>query len=141
VLLDHGADGFGSDTTEVAVGDYDRDRALDVVVGEVPGDYRIFRGRRPARGSWIGFRFESERAGVNSAAIGTRATATLSDGRLLVRQLTGGGGFGDGNDTPRHFGLGEASVAGARFDWPDGSSSTISAPEVGRYHVVAISED
>jgi hypothetical protein len=45
-----------------------------------------------------------------------------------MRQVTVGGGHAGGQALPLHFGLGAATSAQVRVDWPDGSLSEVTVP-------------
>ncbi len=69
-------------------------------------------------GHWLGVR--AQEAGGNRDAIG--AVIEVRAGALDVqRELVVGGGHISGQLGPTHFGLGNATSAEVRVEWPDGT--------------------
>ncbi len=69
-------------------------------------------------GGWIGLRLVQP--GANRDAIGSWIQVKTGD-RVVVREVTIGGGHAGGQLGWIHFGLGPASTAQVRVQWPDGS--------------------
>ncbi len=94
-----------------AVADYDNDGDLDVAVNTIAGRARLL-SNEGAAGRWllvdIGF------------APGALVTATLPDGRRLVRHSHAGSSYLASEDPRLHFGLGEAQRADVEVRWLDG---------------------
>lgn len=107
-----------------ALVDLDLDGLLDVVVVEREAPVGIWRGlgagtvdRPSPMGHWLGVRLRQ--AGPNPDAIGAWIEVRAND-RTTSREVTVGGGHGSGTLGPVHMGLGSASNAQVRVQWPDG---------------------
>ncbi len=113
----------------VATCDYDADGWVDLVVGDIFEEYRLFRnlGEAGAGNHWLSIRLEGG-GPVNRDAIGTRVELTLEGGAVLTRQVKSDSSLGSGNDLALHFGLGGATPESARVVWPDGTEITIERP-------------
>jgi hypothetical protein len=109
-------------TTGVAVGDYDRDGAMDIVVGNYGEGHRLYRNQLDPAAAGRHFLVVELVGGgtVNRDAIGARVTVTSSDGRRRVAERRSGSSLGSGDMLPLHFGLGTATVEAVEIRWPDG---------------------
>jgi hypothetical protein len=87
-------------------------------------------------GDWIGIRLAQ--AGPNQAGVGSWIEVRVGD-RILLRELTIGGGHAGGQLGWLHFGLGEAAEAEVRVQWPDGQTG--SWLRVGANQFVEIERD
>jgi enediyne biosynthesis protein E4 len=102
----------------LAVGDYDGDGALDLLVTTVGGRARLYRNVAPNRGHWLIVRaFDPER---HRDAYGAEVTVE-ADGRRWVRQVQAGNSYLSSSDPRAHFGLGKAgAIERITVAWPDG---------------------
>lgn len=107
-----------------ALVDVDLDGLLDLIVVEREAPVGIWRNlgagtaERPApMGHWVGVRLRQ--AGTNPDAIGSWVEVRANGG-TTAREVTIGGGHGSGTLGPMHVGLGAASSAEVRVQWPDG---------------------
>ncbi len=116
-------------TFGVATCDYDADGQVDLVVGDILEEYRLFRnlGMAGAGNHWLAIKLEGG-GPVNRDAIGTRVELTLAGGAVLTRQVKSDSSLGSGNDLALHFGLGDALPESVRVLWPDGTEITIDSP-------------
>ena len=102
----------------LAAGDYDNDGRVDVAVNTIGGGLVLLRNTSPA-GHWLEVR-------LSRFAPGAVVTATLADGRRLVREVHAGSSYLSSEDPRVHFGLGEANrVADLTVRFPGGKTTRL----------------
>ncbi len=108
-----------------ALVDLNMDGMVDLVEVKRMSDVKLWRdvgwgdaAAPAAMGGWIGLRLVQP--GPNRDAIGSWIQVKTGD-RVVVREVTIGGGHAGGQLGWIHFGLGPASTAQVRVQWPDGS--------------------
>jgi hypothetical protein len=108
----------------IAYADYDHDGRIDFVVGNFDQGYTLYRnvGLAAADRHWLTVRLEG-RPPVNRDALGARVFVTTSDGLTRMQEVKSGSSLGAGNDTALHFGLGDATSAMVRIEWPDSTEA------------------
>ena len=104
-----------------ALGDFDGDGRLDLVVVNRRDPVALYRNVTPDAGHWVGL--DLRQAGGNTRAVGARVTLTTPQG-IQTREVRVGGGHGGGQALPQHFGLGPARQAEVTITWPDGTQVT-----------------
>ena len=93
--------------------DYDNDGDPDVAVNSIGGKLILLRNDSPER-HWLEVR-------LGTFAPGAVVTATLGDGRRLVREVHAGSSYLSSEDPRAHFGLGKSTrVRELRVRFPDG---------------------
>jgi len=115
----------------MALIDYDRDGALDVVVSHWNEGYRLYRNIGAA-GSWIAFELLGG-AGISRDALGTRVEIETADG-VQRRELRAGESRGSSHQPLLHFGLGTATDAKVTVHWPNGTHTDFGTLAAGQYH-------
>ena len=117
----------------LATGDVDDDGDVDLLVTASSGPARLFLNRSgAARTPWVGLRLVGT-AGARDMP-GAVATATLDDGRELVRRVAADGSYASASDPRILFGLGEASaIERLRVRWPGGQVETFAPPPLRAY--------
>lgn len=118
----------------VAVADFDRDGAVDIVIGHNrnrcgSGDHcldephvRLFRNIAGQRNNWIQLELEGGE-GTNRAAIGAQIRVVTEELQRLSEVGGGHGHYGMQDDLVQHFGLGQACEALVIIRWPDAELS------------------
>lgn len=116
---------FAGEGLGVAYADYDKDGAVDLIVGNWNSGYALYRNTMDigASNHWLRVRL-SGAGPVNRDAIGAKVTIETTDGRTLMQQVKCGSSHGAGNDLALHFGLGTATPARMTIRWPDGMTET-----------------
>jgi hypothetical protein len=77
-----------------------------------------------------------EQPGANRDAIGAWIEVKCTDGTILRRELTVGGGHAGGQLGWTHFGLGKETDAALRIVWPDGTAGEWEPVAVNAFYVV-----
>jgi hypothetical protein len=102
----------------VAVGDFDNDGRLDLLITALDEPPELLHNEGPA-GSWL--TVVCEVPGGTAIPIGTSVTVTAG-GRKLVRHIAAGESYLSTHDPRLHFGLGRAERADeVLVVWPDGT--------------------
>ena len=107
-----------------SLADLDLDGLLDLVVVERDAPVRVWRNLGAgdaAHALPMGHRLgiELSQEGTNRDAIGAWVEVR-ANGRTIARERTVGGGHASGQLGPLHVGLGSATSAEVRVQWPDG---------------------
>jgi len=107
-----------------ALADLNLDGMLDLVVVNRRENVQVWRdvgfgdAAQPVpMGNWIGLRLSQ--TGSNRDAVGSWVEVKIGD-RILLREVTVGGGHAGGQLGWIHFGLGSADRVEVRVTWPDG---------------------
>jgi hypothetical protein len=107
----------------LALGDFDNDGRLDVVINNLDGGPEVMHNELAAAGNWLLVKLKGN--GANTDAIGASVTAragTVSQTRVVQS----GTSYISQNDMRLHFGLGSAAQVDAiDVRWPDGTTSTM----------------
>ena len=105
----------------LALGDFDNDGRLDVVINNLDGSPEVLHNELATRGNWLLVKLKG--SGMNTDAIGALVTARA--GTLTqTRVVQSGTGYISQNDMRLHFGIGAATqVDSIDVRWPDGTTS------------------
>ena len=105
----------------LALGDFDNDGRLDVVINNLDGSPEVLHNELATRGNWLLVKLRG--SGMNTDAIGALVTARA--GTLTqTRVVQSGTGYISQNDMRLHFGIGAATqVDSIDVRWPDGTTS------------------
>jgi hypothetical protein len=115
----------------LAVGDYDNDGKLDMLVVDSEGKPLLLHNQGEDVGHWLGVRLVGVKS--NRDGYGALLTATVG-GRTLLRQCQSGGSYMSASDKRVHFGLGSATkVDSLTVKWPSGRTDTYRDLPAGRY--------
>jgi hypothetical protein len=116
-----------------AFGDIDNDGDIDAIVSRFDSKPAVLLNESD-RGNWVRLRLVATRS--NRSAIGADIELTAG-GRVLHRQVKGGGSYMSSNDPRVLIGLGPSTtVDRVEIRWPSGARSTLGAIEIGREHEV-----
>ncbi len=101
----------------LAIGDYDNDGRLDVLVVDSDGAPMLLHNQTPKVGNWLEIKLIGTKS--NRDGLGAIVTASAA-GQSLVRLCHTDGSFLSASDKRVHIGLGSAKSADLMIDWPSG---------------------
>ena len=120
-----GNSGPGMDEPRVsrgaAVGDYDNDGDLDIVVNNLGGAASLLRNDGGSDSGWLRVVLEPP-----AAAVGARVWVTPDGGSALMHEVHTGGSYASHSDRRALFGIGDAAAASVAVEWPNGMTSSVS---------------
>lgn len=129
------------DSRNVVSGDIDGDGRLDLIfthfsVWPEPGTQGLLMARNlwPGDNKWIGVHLSRSKScpSLNGTRVRLRA-----NGRDQWRYIVNGDSYRSQHAPIAHFGLGQAdAVEEVEVQWPNGESTKLAAPVVGKYHAV-----
>jgi len=101
-----------------AVGDFNGDGRLDVVVSALSAPGEIWLNDSPGANHWLAFRLEGTKS--NRDAIGARIKL-VAGGKAQYNEVAFASGYASSSAGPVHFGLGPAATASlVEIQWPSG---------------------
>lgn len=122
-----------------ALGDYDNDGDLDLLVVNLNDAPTLLHNRGGSRSNWLGLELIGRAS--NRDAQGARVVLTAGNGRQM-REVQRGGGYLSQSDGRVLFGLGEAEeVESVEISWPSGRVQVLERPETRHYWVVREGEE
>ena len=128
------------DSRNVVSGDLDGDGRLDLffthfsVWPEASQGLLIARNLWPSDNHWVGFHLARS---AGSPSLNGTKVHLRAGGRDQWRYIVNGDSYRSQHAPIAHFGLGQATVAEfVEIDWPNGQTTRIDAPPIGRYHAV-----
>ncbi|HLH79724.1 MAG TPA: CRTAC1 family protein [Chthonomonas sp.] len=118
----------------IAVGDYDNDGLLDLLVVDEEGKALLLHNETPTTNHWIRFRcVEGEK---NTYAIGAKVLIESKIGRRIA-EVRAGGSYLSANAPDVHFGLGQVTTVDAiHIFWPNGQKHTFYKLAADRLYLI-----
>jgi hypothetical protein len=116
-----------------AIGDFDNDGDLDVVVSCINDVPQLLRCDNSLRNHWIKVKCVGTKS--NRSGIGARVICTTGQHHQMD-EVRSGGSYMSQNDLRVHFGLGAATQADIEVRWPSGHVDKLPAMEVDTVHTI-----
>ena len=117
----------------LAVGDVDRDGALDLLVANLASPPRLYRNVAPRRGDWLAVRAIDPALRRDAIGARVRLLGTPAQEREITRSF----GYLSASDSVAHFGLGfTAKLQGLLVRWPGGETERFAIEGLNRRIVV-----
>ena len=118
-----------------AFGDFFNDGKIDVIINPDDGPPVLLRNVDPDHHHWVELKLVGGAKGPRDAV---GATVYLTANGMRQRQdVISGGSYVSTNDPRPHFGLGDATDAGAaEIHWPSGAKETVKLPAVDRIFTI-----
>lgn len=118
----------------LAVGDYDNDGRLDVLITNQNDPAQLFRNRDRSSNHWVSFKT----IGVKSNRNGIHARFTLKAGGMRrTATVRGGSSYLSSSDRRVYFGLGSASkIERVEIFWPSGVKDVLTNLNVDTFYTV-----
>ncbi len=101
-----------------AIGDYDNDGDLDVVVNCVNDFPQLLRCDSTLKNRWLKLKLVGVKS--NRSAIGARVICTPDGGHPQMDEVRSGGSYFSQSDFRIHFGLKDSNTAAIEVRWPSG---------------------
>jgi hypothetical protein len=119
----------------LAVGDFDNDGDLDLLIVNLNEPPSLVRNDAPRDRHWLKVKLVGTNS--NRSAVGARVVARYG-GKVQCQEVLAQSGFLSVSDKRLHFGLGSAMAADLEIRWPNGAQEKIAG--VGCDQLVIIQE-
>lgn len=119
-------------TRGLAIGDFDNDGDIDVLMVSQTGPLKLFRNDGGNKNNWITFTLEGVHC--NRDAIGAKITIHSASG-IQVQGVRGGSSYCSHSDRRVTFGLASlTAVDRVEIRWPGGKMQTLGALSAGKFY-------
>ena len=116
-----------------AIGDFDNDGDLDIVVNCVNDVPQLLRCDAPAGNNWL--RVKTVGTKSNRSGIGTRIYCTPQGEHRQMDEVRSGGSYFSQSDLRLHFGLNRATQADLEIHWPSGLVEKVPGLKANRSYI------
>ena len=107
-----------------ALGDFDNDGDLDILINPVNALPELIRTDSTTGNNWIAIKTIGTKSNRNG--IGARLKITMPDGLISIEEVRSGGSYYSQNDLRVHFGLGRNSkIKTLEIRWPSGQTDIL----------------
>lgn len=118
----------------LAIGDYDNDGDVDLLVSNNKGPLRLIRNGTRTPHQWLSLKLRGTKS--NRDAIGARVTVTAG-GKKQTQEVCSGSSYLSQSDFRLHFGLAGSDRADlVEVRWPGGKTETWSQLQAGKLHLL-----
>jgi len=122
-----------------AIGDFNNDGALDVLVNCVNDVPQLLRCQSTLRNNWIKIKtvgVKSNRSGIGARIYCTITGEKPGETHRQMDEVRSGGGYISQSDLRVHFGLGSAKNADIEVHWPSGAMDRLTGVKANQVIVV-----
>jgi hypothetical protein len=117
----------------VAIGDFDNDGDLDILIMNVNEAPSLLRNDAPPENHWLKINLIGTKS--NRSGIGARVTVRYGS-HLQMQELVSQSSYLSSNDPRLHFGLGTATEVEVDVSWPSGKVDKLGITTVDRFLTV-----
>ena len=118
----------------IAMTDYDRDGAIDFLVGHLDHPLALLHNETRSRGNWI--QFELVGTASERDAIGARIVLTMGNEQLTAWVIAGDG-YLSSDEAIIDFGVGiKSQIEKVEVLWPSGKRQTFNSPKLNHRYLV-----
>jgi len=102
----------------LAIGDYDNDGRLDVLIVDAEGAPLLLHNETPSAGNWVQCRLQGTKS--NRDGLGALVWVRTEEGKRYLRLCQTDGSYMSASDKRVHCGVGSAKVVDIEVRWPSG---------------------
>lgn len=114
----------------LALGDFDRDGGIDLIVANSGGSVRLLRNVAKSRGNWVGVEVQDQ----NGSFVVGAVVKLMTNGREIYRTVNPNSGYCSSSSPTVHFGLGAiGTIEAIAVTWPDGGKTEHEPPTINQW--------